>query len=231
MFFHQMAKIKAVTKQISMLKVDDHVLCSAEEIERHVVSFYEKLFCTENNCNDNGLIEEVIPSLVTLEQNLMLTNLPSLDEVKEAVFSLNSDGSPGPDGFGATFFQTFWSIVAKDVHKAVVQFFQSSWLPPKLNSNLVVLIPKVQGADSIEMFRPIALANFKLKIITKVMADRLAKIAPCIVSENQRGFIQGRHIGECICLTSEAINLLEKKSFGGSLALKIDIKKAFDTMD
>lgn len=81
------------------------------------------------------------------------------------------------------------------------------------------------------IFRPIASVNFKFKIITKVMADRLAKGTPSIVSENQRGFIQGRQIADCICLTSEAINLPKKKSLGGSLAMKIDIKKAFDTMD
>jgi len=32
-------------------------------------------------------------------------------------------------------------------------------------------------------------------------------------------------------LTSEAINLLDKKTFGGNLALKIDISKAFDTLN
>lgn len=104
-FFHQMARISNVTKQINMLKDGDQFLCSAKDIESHVVSFYEKLFCTENNCSDNGLIEEVIPSLVTFEQNLMLTNLPSMEEVKEAVLSMNSDGAPWPDGFGAFFLQ------------------------------------------------------------------------------------------------------------------------------
>lgn len=34
-----------------------------------------------------------------------------------------------------------------------------------------------------------------------------------------------------MCITSEAVNLLQNRSFGGNIALKIDIKKAFDTMD
>jgi hypothetical protein len=63
------------------------------------------------------------------------------------------------------------------------------------------------------------------------LADRLAVIAPKIVSEHQRGFIKDRHIYECVGIASEAINMLDKKSFGGNMAMKIDIKKAFDILD
>ncbi|CAL0303089.1 unnamed protein product [Lupinus luteus] len=75
------------------------------------------------------------------------------------------------------------------------------------------------------------MANFQFKIISKVLADRLALIVPRIISIQQRGFIKDRQINDCICLASEAINLLNHKVFGGNLAIKIDIKKAFDTID
>jgi hypothetical protein len=94
----------------------------------------------------------------------------------------------------------------------------------------MVLIPKSSNADVVEQFRPIAMANFKFKIISKIIADRLAIIMPSIISPEQRGFIQGRLIRDSICLTSEAINLLHNKAYGGNLALKIDISKAFDTL-
>lgn len=92
------------------------------------------------------------------------------------------------------------------------------------------MIPKSPDADSIDKYRPIALANFKFKILSKILADRLASILPNIISKEQRGFIKGRNIKDCIAITSEAINLLDKKCFGGNLALKIDISKAFDTL-
>jgi hypothetical protein len=76
-----------------------------------------------------------------------------------------------------------------------------------------------------------ALANFKFKIISKIIADRLASILPSIISEEQRGFIHDRNIKDCLCSASEATNLLHNKSFGGNLALKIDISKAFDTLE
>lgn len=161
----------------------------------------------------------------------MLTNLPTIEEVKNVVFSMNGNGAPGPDGFGGYFFQEFWDIVAQDVFNATLQFFRDGWLLPNLNANVVAIIPKFPGAEEITQYRPTALENFWFKIITKVLADRLAVVAPKIISKNQRGFIRGRQISDCICSASEAINLLDKKDFGGQLAMKIDIMKAFDTLD
>lgn len=64
-----------------------------------------------------------------------------------------------------------------------------------------------------------------------MIVDRLALIASKIVSEQQNGFIRGRHISECICTTSEAISMLDYKAFEGHIALNLDINKAFDTID
>ena len=64
-------------------------------------------------------------------------------------------------------------------------------------------------------FSPIALANFQFKIVTKILADTLAIITMCIISQEQRGFIHNRNIS--------------KRQFGGNVALKVDIKKAFNT--
>jgi hypothetical protein len=115
--------------------------------------------------------------------------------------------------------------------QAVQEFFLSGKLINNYNSNTIVLVPKTSNADTIADFRPIALANFKFKVISKILADRLAVLMPHIISKEQRGFIKGRNIKDCIFLASEVINLLDKKAFGGNIAFKIDIAKAFDTLD
>lgn len=68
-------------------------------------------------------------------------------------------------------------------------------------------------------------------MITNVRVDRLDAIASQIVSPQQRGFNRGRHVEEWICSTSEALNLLNKKTFSSYLAIKLDIEKVFDTLD
>jgi len=76
-----------------------------------------------------------------------------------------------------------------------------------MNNNVVSLIPKIHDAESIKDYRPIVVAKFKFKIISKILADRLALVAK-IISPNQYGFVQVRHIQDCLGIASEAINIL-----------------------
>jgi ribonuclease HI len=230
-YFHRLAKIKTATKHITSLQDGETVITDQNQISEHVVNFYKNLFCANVVLQDSSLAENVIPSLVSEETNAILTMLPSHSEIKAAVFALNKDSAPGPDGFGAFFYQHYWDIVKADVINAVLEFFTSSWILPGFNSNIIALLPKFPEASSIDQYRPIAMANFKFKIISKILADRLAAVMPCIISEEQKGFIHGRDIRDCLCIASEAANFLHNKSFGGNLALKIDIAKAFDTLD
>jgi len=55
------------------------------------------------------------------------------------------------------------------VVQSIQEFFQGGVLPNNINSNMIVLIPKVPGAKSMGDYRPIALANFKFKIVTIIV--------------------------------------------------------------
>lgn len=118
-----------------------------------------------------------------------------------------------------------------DVILSMQDFFRTGLLMPNLNSNILVLIPKVFGRDFLSDFRLIALPNLRFKIITKILAKRLTQITTRIISINQRGFVRDLHISDCVIIATEDINLLGKKTFGGNLALKVDKKKAFDKLD
>lgn len=230
-FFHRSCKIRNAHNYIGLLKHGDEVYTSIEDIETHVLSYFTNNFSPTQEYTVNDLPDRYIPHCVTSEDNNMLTALPSADEVKHAVFDLSADAAPGPDGYNGHFYQHFWHIIGKDVVLSTQHFFQHNYIMPNLNSNLLILIPKIPGADNLENFRPIALANFQFKILTKILADRLGLIASKIISPHQRGFILGRHIHECILTASEAVNLLHKKTYGGNISLKNDVKKAFDTVN
>jgi len=99
-----------------------------------------------------------------------------------------------------------------------------------MNSNVISLIPKIQDVESIKDYRPIVVAIFKFKIVSKILANRFALVAAIIIYPNQYEFVQGKQIQDCIGIASEVINLLSKKVDGGNVAYKVDIHKAFDTL-
>ncbi|CAI8583907.1 unnamed protein product [Vicia faba] len=96
--------------------------------------------------------------------NTILTSIPSIEEIIVVVFGLKEDNFPGPDGFGGSFFQTYWSIIHDDVCKEIWKFFKTGWMLPNLNANIIMLIPKTTSMDSMENFRPIALSKIKYSL-------------------------------------------------------------------
>jgi len=102
---------------------------------------------------------------------------------------------------------------------------------PSYNANTIILILKTTNADTVDHFIQIVMANFKFKVISKIIVSRPAKVMPEITSKEPIGFIQGRNIKNCVCMASEAIHIIDQKSFGGILALKVDIGNAFDTLN
>lgn len=213
------------------MKINGDICLDQSLIVDHVVSCYEDLYSSrgvEGNYDD---LLDPIPSLVTVADNEYLTAVPTADEVKAAVFSLDPSSAPAPDGYTGVFFTFFLDIVGSDVVLFVQSFFRNGYLPPNTNSNFMVLISKISGANEITHFRPITLANFVFKIIPKILVDRLGAFEDRIFSPQQRGFVKGRTITDPIGLVLEGFNLLDSKVLGGNLGLKNDIRKAFDTVE
>ncbi|KAK9911453.1 hypothetical protein M0R45_035362 [Rubus argutus] len=230
-FLHNMIKIRRLHQSLSSLRLGSVVITDSQQIINHTVTHFKSAFTMDPNILNTGLVERVIPNLVTLEENIGLTSMPLAEEIYTTLMTMDGSSAPGPDGFGGCFFQNCWNVVAQEVISAVQSFFDSGFILPHFNSNLLILIPKKDEADNISDYRPIALANFVFKLITKIIADRLGKVAARIISPNQSAFLKGRSIVDPIILTSECINLLDRNCKNGNIAIKLDISKAFDSLD
>jgi hypothetical protein len=113
---------------------------------------------------------------------------------------------------------------------AIMTLFQGDdrklWL---LNSAYLTHIPKKDDAISAKDFRPISLIHSFAKLITKILANRLAPLLDSLVAANQSAFIGGRCIHDNFILVQQSIKLFHKLKVP-SLFLKLDISKAFDTI-
>ena len=68
-----------------------------------------------------------------------------------------------------------------------------------LDSAYITLLSKKDGAEKVHDFRPISLVHSFAKLITKILANRLAGWLPNRVSHNQSAFIKGRFIQDNLC--------------------------------
>jgi hypothetical protein len=78
-------------------------------------------------------------------------------------------------------------------------------------------------------FRPISLVHSFAKLLTKILANRLAPELHKMVSINQSVFIRDRCIHDNFLMVNQTVKMLHKKGIP-ALFLKLDIKKAFDSM-
>lgn len=122
---------------------------------------------------DGKLSDRDVVNRLTAEENDALISPVTVEEVKYAVFSMHPDKSPGPDGLNPAFFQSFWSIVGRDVFQFCYRFKTTGELPPGINRTLVCLIPKIKVPQSVSDLRPISLCNVLVRILSKVLSNRL----------------------------------------------------------
>lgn len=83
-----------------------------------------------------------------------------------------------------------------------------------VNHTIIILIPKVNQAESMRDLRLIGLCNALYKIIAKVLINRLQMIMNAIIDEEHNAFIKGRLISENIFLGHELIHSLNQRKSG-----------------
>lgn len=81
----------------------------------------------------------------------------------------------------------------------------------ELNETNIVLVPKKNNPSTLSELRPIALCNVVMKIITKVIANRLKLQLETVISDSQNAFIPGRFITDNVMVGFEVMHYLKRK--------------------
>lgn len=109
----------------------------------------------------------------------------SLLEIQNIVKHLPSDKSTGPDGFNTDFFKKCWNIMSSDILDLWKAFYSGSLCTRSINGSYITLIAKKDNPITVNDYMPVSLLNVSMKIITKLLANRLQeKIIPLVHKNN-----------------------------------------------
>ena len=120
-----------------------------------------------------------------------------------------------------------------DVSQAVLSCLNTSNIPASINHTFVTLIPKIRSPERVIEFHPIALCNILYKLISKVLANRLKRFLPSVISESQSAFQSDKAISDNILIAFESLHHMKKKKIGreGFMTTKPNISKTYNRVE
>ena len=191
-------------------------------------SYYKKLY-TQTPTSDN------LQNIFLSKMSTTLSPVSALScegditaaELKNAVYNSNRHKSPGSDGLPLEFYLTFFPQLKDDFLLLANDIPALDSLSATQRNAVITCIPKDGDLTLLANWRPISVLNADYKIISKVIADRVAKVLPDIVHQDQTCNIQDRKIQYNLSLIRDVID------YGNSTTkrfcvLTIDQMKAFD---
>ncbi|KAJ4748330.1 RNA-directed DNA polymerase (reverse transcriptase)-related family protein [Rhynchospora pubera] len=226
-FFHAVATNNKRKNQIQKLMVDEVELTDQKSKGRAFFTFF---------CSLMGSGSEQLPithwnSFFDLPQHELFSDLHrpiTTQEVISAIDSWPCNRSPGPDGYTGDFFKAFKEELVPEITATLNSALSLSSLSP-LNSSIIALIPKTEGANQVKDFRPISIIHSMQRILSKILTVRFTPIFERLTSQNQTGFIRGRSITENFLSAQELIYFAQRTRTPMAI-FKADIHKAFDTL-
>ena len=171
--------------------------------------------------------------VVTDEMNKNLIGNFSKDEVTIDLKQMAPLKAPKPNGMPPIFYQHYCESIGDDVATNVLSFLNLGKLAPSLNHTFISLIPKVKSPELVSQFCLIALCNILYKLVSKVLANRLKKVLPHIISKSQSTFQSDKAISNNILVAFETLHHMKMNKTGmvEHMALKLDMSKVYDRLE
>lgn len=117
----------------------------------------------------------------------------------------------------------------QDLFRFFAEFYDNDKLVQSINSSFITLIPKKEGDNNLNHFRPISLIGNVYKILAKVLSNRLKAVMRKLIGDTQTTFIKERSIFDTVVVLNEAIEDARKVK-RKRLFFKVDFAKAYDSV-
>ena len=154
-----------------------------------------------------------------------------LNDITNALFKLMKEGkSPGNDGLTTTFYRAFWSEISDLVMGSLKEGWERGKFSDSQRQSVIRMIEKKgKSKEKVNGWRPISLMNVDIKLLAKVLAERLKLVCKEIIGEEQLAYIEGNDVHEGHLLLNKVLESARAKKLSGLMCC-IDFKGAFDSV-
>ncbi|XP_058776142.1 uncharacterized protein LOC131650449 [Vicia villosa] len=120
-FLHASLKAKAQSKRMMKVCLDDGTeIYDKQGIEEEVLNFYGNLMGKDDRIlNQINLQTMREGKCLNSDQRRDLIKQVSEKEIKDALFEMGDNKSPGIDGYSAKFFKSCWSVIKEDLIRTI----------------------------------------------------------------------------------------------------------------
>ena len=171
-------------------------------------------------------------SFLNQTQSIMEKNSLSINELKEAFFSLKTNKSPGYDDINYNVVKKCFGEINEPLKHLFNLSLENGIFPEKMKVAKVIPLFKNGDPENITNYQPIYVLPYFSRVLEHIMYNRLYKYLSeeKLLYSKQFGFQKGHSTDHAIVhLVDQIYESFENDNY--TLGVFIDLSKAFDTVD
>ena len=215
-----------------LIDENNEELTDTKDILDFQKQYYKNLYTDQIKVDDANIKDKIRDNKAKLSENdsKLLEGEITNQELSSALKNMNNSKNPGSDGFTAEFFKFFWKDLGIFILNSINYAYKNDSLSVTQKQGVITCLPKPnKNKHFLKNWRPISLLNVVYKMMSSVIANRLKSVLDKVISNDQKGFISGRFIGENIRLIYDILFESKQQNIPG-LLVSIDFQQAFDSI-
>ena len=192
-YFFSLEKQRKADHTIKVLTKDNmDTLTDPHDLLRETHDFYTNLYSAES-CDESArsLFLDVHFPKLTQEASASCDDRLTEEDLREALFSMENNKSPGVDGLSTNFYRHFWPLFSDKLLLVYNYAFYSGCLSVSQHRGIISLVFKKGDRTLLKNWRPITLLSTDYKILMRALANRLQRVLPLIVHTDQTASVKG----------------------------------------